>query len=48
MLEYYADAVYTMHKTVTYCGINQALLLRSITACHMCAIASDMLMRGEY
>ena len=48
MLEYYADAVYNMHKTVTYYGINQGMLLRSVTACHMCAIASDMIIRGEY
>lgn len=49
MLEYYADAVYNMHKTCTYLhGVNKGLLLRSVTACHMCAIASEMIIRGEY
>ena len=49
VLEYYADAVYNMRKICTYYhGVNHSLLLKSVTTCHMCAIASDMIIRGEY
>ena len=48
-IESYADAVYNMRKTyMLFHSMKSKRLLKSVTACHMCAIACKMIIEGEY
>ena len=47
-IEVYADSAYNAYKIETYYGLNNALVLKRVTALHMCAIATTMILKGEY